>query len=190
MDRSGRGVFWYFKSNTYDTLVPVMDYNSCTSDVQISDLKSKVCNQVWYVCFFFLFFFLGLLPPDYNLSKWTLLVSAKEFTGARYCSWMGRRRWGTGRRGRELAKAHGKNWICFHSSSNKQWGNFACAHLQWTHWLRGIQDRQFWSCESAVMRKKYLQGSAAQATSKSALLTINLAIRHIWSAVMKKHVQS
>jgi len=103
-----------------------------------------------------------LIPPEKNdnaielcifffcggwVSPWASLASAKEFTGARYCSWMGRRwrkrrrrrrrrrRRGTGvkrkEEGRraELARPHGKNWICFHSSSNKQWGNFASVHL-------------------------------------------------------------
>lgn len=37
----------------------------------------------------------------------------------------------------ELARAHGKNLICFHSSSNKQWGNFASAHL----WLNTLTQR-------------------------------------------------
>lgn len=62
-------------------------------------------------------------------------------------------RWEEGQR-IELARPHGKNWICFHSSSNKQRGNFASAHLRLnTFRLRGIRDRQFSSRESAVMSK-------------------------------------
>lgn len=62
-------------------------------------------------------------------------------------------RWEEGQR-IELARPHGKNWICFHSSSNKQQGNFASAHLRLnTFRLRGIRDRQFSSRESAVMSK-------------------------------------
>lgn len=62
-------------------------------------------------------------------------------------------RWEEGQR-IELAKPHGKNWICFHSSSNKQQGNFASAHLRLnTFQLWGIWDRQFSSRESAVMSK-------------------------------------
>lgn len=54
----------------------------------------------------------------------------------------------------ELARPHGKNWICFHSSSNKQQGDFALAHLRPnTFLLRGIRDWQFWSHESAIMSK-------------------------------------
>lgn len=39
----------------------------------------------------------------HRVSSWVLLASAKEFTGARYCSWMGRRE-AKGGRGRE------QNW--------------------------------------------------------------------------------
>lgn len=54
----------------------------------------------------------------------------------------------------ELARPPGKNWICFHSSSNKQQGDFASAHLRLnTVLLGGIRDRQFWSRESAIVSK-------------------------------------
>lgn len=42
----------------------------------------------------------------------------------------------------ELARPHGKNWICFHSSSNKQQGNSAQLRLN-TFRLGGIRKWQF-----------------------------------------------
>lgn len=106
-------------------------------------------------------------------------VRAKEFTGARYCSWMGRRLerdrgWRGG--GVELAKAHGKNWICFHSSSNKQRENFASA-TERTLTQRAAVSELWVSCyEQNICREAKLD-----ATSKSSLLTINSLIFHIWS---------
>lgn len=122
-----------------------------------------------------------------RISSWALLVSAKEFTGARYCSWMGRRRREEEGQRVELARPHGKNWICFHSSSNKQWGNFASAHL----WLNTLNSEAFktgnFRAVSQLLWAKYLQGSTAQVllpyvcatASKGSSLTINLLVRHI-----------
>lgn len=102
-------------------------------------------------------------------------------------------RWEEGQR-IELARPHGKNWICFHSSSNKQQGNFASAHLRLnTFRLRGIRHRQFSSRESAVMSKissgehspQYLLLVFAP-WHQRAPLTINLLTRQVWIRISEQ----
>lgn len=103
----------------------------------------------------------------------------------------------------ELARPHGKNWICFHSSSNKQWGNFASAHLR----LNTLTQRHSrpaifepWvSCyEQNICRKAQNKSRClvfVAAASKSAALTGNLPIRRIcfdlklWTSPHRKQRQ-
>lgn len=70
---------------------------------------------------------LGAHQSARGITSWLLLAECK---GVHRCQVLqldreeeeGReaaRRWG-GAESQELARPHGKNWICFHSSSNKQ----------------------------------------------------------------------
>lgn len=78
-----------------------------------------------------------------------------------------RRGGGRGAEGRiELARPHGKNWICFHSSSNKQWGNFASAHL----WLNTLTLRHSRPAILELWVSCYEQNICRKAQNKSCCL--------------------
>lgn len=100
----------------------------------------------------------------------------------------------------ELARPNGKNWICFHSSSNKQWGNFASAHLR----LNTLNSEAFktgnFRAVSQLLWAKCLQESTAQVpppcvcatASKGSSLTGNLPARPqlFWFGFLNKSAQT